>query len=166
MQHNTQVPVWKQNNRQHASFHHEVVTDVKQMPIWPIIIIIISYIIMNLMAVEKSECAFLWGFFRTLWYTKSRVNKVWHWVIRIPSPQHPVRSVIRSSIQSYVRFDAEMPGRLCLSVKCNLVQGINHEWLLVLLLLICILIAGKHLISCWSAFWPVTAWRWSPRTST
>ena len=29
------------NNRQHASPHHEVATDVKQMPIRPIIIIII-----------------------------------------------------------------------------------------------------------------------------
>ena len=41
MQHNTQVPVGKHNNRQHASPHHEVATDVKQMPIRPIIIIII-----------------------------------------------------------------------------------------------------------------------------
>ena len=40
MQHNTQVPVGKHNNRQHASPHHEVATDVKQMPIRPIIIII------------------------------------------------------------------------------------------------------------------------------
>ena len=38
MQHNTQVPVGKHNNRQHASTHHEVATDVKQMPIRPIII--------------------------------------------------------------------------------------------------------------------------------
>ena len=37
-----EVPVGKHNNRQHASPHHEVVTDVKQMPIRPIIIIIIS----------------------------------------------------------------------------------------------------------------------------
>ena len=44
MQHNTQVPVGKHNNRQHAS-HHEVATDVKQMPIRPIIIIIIIIII-------------------------------------------------------------------------------------------------------------------------
>ena len=41
VQHNTQVPVGKHNNRQHASPHHEVATDVKQMPIRPIIIIII-----------------------------------------------------------------------------------------------------------------------------
>ena len=41
MQHNTQVPVGKHNNRQHASPHHEVATDVKQMPIRTIIIIII-----------------------------------------------------------------------------------------------------------------------------
>ena len=41
MQHNTQVPVGKHNDRQHASPHHEVATDVKQMPIRPIIIIII-----------------------------------------------------------------------------------------------------------------------------
>ena len=41
MQHNTQVPVGKHNNRQHASPHREVATDVKQMPIRPIIIIII-----------------------------------------------------------------------------------------------------------------------------
>ena len=34
-------PVGKHNNRQHASSHHEVATDVKQMPIQPIIIIII-----------------------------------------------------------------------------------------------------------------------------
>ena len=39
MQHNTQVPVGKHNNRQHASPHHEVATDVNQMPIRPIIII-------------------------------------------------------------------------------------------------------------------------------
>ena len=38
VQHNTQVPVGKHNNRQHASLHHEVATDVKQMPIRPIII--------------------------------------------------------------------------------------------------------------------------------
>ena len=44
MQHNTQVPVGKHNNRQHASPHHEVATDVKQMPIRPIIIIIIIII--------------------------------------------------------------------------------------------------------------------------
>ena len=37
MQRNTQVPVGK-HNRQHASHHHEVATDVKQMPIRPIII--------------------------------------------------------------------------------------------------------------------------------
>ena len=41
MQRNTQVPVGKHNDRQHASPHHEVATDVKQMPIRPIIIIII-----------------------------------------------------------------------------------------------------------------------------
>ena len=41
MQHNTQVPVGKHNNRQHAPPYHEVATDVKQMPIRPIIIIII-----------------------------------------------------------------------------------------------------------------------------
>ena len=40
MQRKTQVPVRKHNNRQHASPHHEVATDVKQMPIRPIIIII------------------------------------------------------------------------------------------------------------------------------
>ena len=40
VQRNTQVPVGKHNNRQHASPHHEVATDVKQMPIRPIIIII------------------------------------------------------------------------------------------------------------------------------
>ena len=34
-----EVPVGKHNNRQHASSHHEVATDVKQMPIRPIIII-------------------------------------------------------------------------------------------------------------------------------
>ena len=28
-----------------------------------------------------------------------------------------------SSILSYVGFDTDMPGRLCLSVKCNLIQG-------------------------------------------
>ena len=39
MQHNTQVPVGKHNNRQHASLHHEAATDVKQMPIRPIIIL-------------------------------------------------------------------------------------------------------------------------------
>ena len=33
-------PVGKHNNRQHASPHHEVATDVKQMPIIIIIIII------------------------------------------------------------------------------------------------------------------------------
>ena len=38
VQHNTQVPVGKHTNRQHASPHHEVATDVKQMPIRPIII--------------------------------------------------------------------------------------------------------------------------------
>ena len=37
VQHNTQVPVGKHNNRQHASPNHEVATDVKQMPIRPII---------------------------------------------------------------------------------------------------------------------------------
>ena len=41
MQRNTQVPVGKHNDSQHASPHHEVATDVKQMPIRPIIIIII-----------------------------------------------------------------------------------------------------------------------------
>ena len=41
MQRNTQVPVGKHNNRQHASPHHEVATDVKQMPIRPIIIIVL-----------------------------------------------------------------------------------------------------------------------------
>ena len=45
MQHNTQVPVGKHNKRQHASPHHEVATDVKQMPIRPIIIIIIIIVI-------------------------------------------------------------------------------------------------------------------------
>ena len=35
-----EVPVGKHNNRQHASPHHEVATDVEQMPIRPIIIII------------------------------------------------------------------------------------------------------------------------------
>ena len=45
MQRNTQVPVGKHNNRQHASPHHEVATDVKQMPIRPIINIIIIIII-------------------------------------------------------------------------------------------------------------------------
>ena len=45
MQRNTQVPVGKHNNRQHASPHHEVATDVKQMPIQPIIIIIIIIVI-------------------------------------------------------------------------------------------------------------------------
>ena len=39
MQHNTQVPVGKHNDKQHASPHHGVATDVKQMPIRPIIII-------------------------------------------------------------------------------------------------------------------------------
>ena len=38
MQLNTHVPIGKHNNRQHASPHHEVATDVKQMPIRPIII--------------------------------------------------------------------------------------------------------------------------------
>ena len=38
VQRNTEVPVGKHNNRQHASPHHEVATDVKQMPIRPIII--------------------------------------------------------------------------------------------------------------------------------
>ena len=37
VQRNTQVPVGKHNNGQHASPHHEVATDVKQMPIRPII---------------------------------------------------------------------------------------------------------------------------------
>ena len=41
MQHNTQVPVGKYNNRQHASPHNEVATDVKQMPIRPIIILLL-----------------------------------------------------------------------------------------------------------------------------
>ena len=41
------VPVGKHNNRQHASPHHEVATHVKQMPIWPIIIIVTAS---NLMA--------------------------------------------------------------------------------------------------------------------
>ena len=39
MQRNIQVPVEKHDNRQQAFPHHEVVTDVKQMPIRPIIII-------------------------------------------------------------------------------------------------------------------------------
>ena len=43
MQRNTQVPVGKHNNRQHASPHHEVATYVKQMPIQPIIIIIVIH---------------------------------------------------------------------------------------------------------------------------
>ena len=37
MQRKTQVPLGKHINRQHASPHHEVATDVKQMPIRPII---------------------------------------------------------------------------------------------------------------------------------
>ena len=41
MQLNTQVPVGKHNNRQHASPQHEVATDVKQMPIRPIIVILL-----------------------------------------------------------------------------------------------------------------------------
>ena len=57
MQHNTQVPVGKHNNRQHASPHHEVATDVKQMPIRPIIIIIM----MSLMTVIK------WKHFPRYW---------------------------------------------------------------------------------------------------
>ena len=40
MQRNTQVPFGKHNNRQHVSSHHEVATDVKQMPIRPIVIVI------------------------------------------------------------------------------------------------------------------------------
>ena len=44
VQRNTQVPVGKHNNRQHASPHHEVAIDVKQMPIRPIIIILYYYI--------------------------------------------------------------------------------------------------------------------------
>ena len=42
----TQVPVGKHNNRQHACPHHEVATDVKQMPIRPIIIIIIILLLL------------------------------------------------------------------------------------------------------------------------
>ena len=45
MQHNTQVPVGKHDNRQHASPHNEVATDVKQMPIRPIIVVIIIIVI-------------------------------------------------------------------------------------------------------------------------
>ena len=45
MQRNTQGPVGKHNNRLHASPHHEVATDVKQMPIRPIIINIVIVII-------------------------------------------------------------------------------------------------------------------------
>ena len=40
VQRNTQVPIGKRNNRQHASPDHEVDTDVKQMPILPIIILL------------------------------------------------------------------------------------------------------------------------------
>ena len=36
-----EVPVGKHNDRQHASLHHEVATDVKQMPIRPIIYLFI-----------------------------------------------------------------------------------------------------------------------------
>ena len=59
MQHNTQVPVRKHNNRQHASPHHEVATDVEQMPIRPIIIIIIT---INKRLLTKSilQNAWLW----------------------------------------------------------------------------------------------------------
>ena len=39
VQRNTQVPVGKHDNRQLASPHHEVATDVKQIPIRPIIIL-------------------------------------------------------------------------------------------------------------------------------
>ena len=42
---NCPIPAGKHNNRQHASPHHEVATDVKQMPIRPIIIIIIIIVI-------------------------------------------------------------------------------------------------------------------------
>ena len=52
MQRNTQVPVGKHNNRQHAFPHHEVATDVKQMPIRPIIIIII---IMNRVSIGSDN---------------------------------------------------------------------------------------------------------------
>ena len=38
-----EVPVGKHNDRQHASPHHEVATDVKQMPIRPIIIKLSGY---------------------------------------------------------------------------------------------------------------------------
>ena len=53
----TSVPVGKHNNRQHASPHHEVATDVKQMPIRPIIIIIIIY-----NSVHKSRQFLHYGF--------------------------------------------------------------------------------------------------------
>ena len=38
-------PVGKHYDRQYSSPHHEVATDVKRMPIWPIIIIIIVIVI-------------------------------------------------------------------------------------------------------------------------
>ena len=47
VQRKTQVPVGKHNNRQHVSPHHEVATDVKQMPIRPIIIYSFVFIFMK-----------------------------------------------------------------------------------------------------------------------
>ena len=70
MQHNTQVPVGKHNNRQHASPHHEVATDVKQMPIRPIIIIIIiiiNQVVVTAIVISTNTCRacigvwILWG---------------------------------------------------------------------------------------------------------
>ena len=46
-----EVPVGKHNNRQHASPHHEDATDVKQMPIRPIIFISIVIVIVIVVVV-------------------------------------------------------------------------------------------------------------------
>ena len=40
----------------------------------------------------------------------------------IPIAHQPYLGLV-SSILSYVGFDTDMPGCLCLSVKCNLIQG-------------------------------------------
>ena len=65
MQRNTQVPVGKHNNRQHASPHHEVATDVKQMPIRPIIILSYYYL------VHRRPCR--------QWAGRHHIRDICHW---------------------------------------------------------------------------------------
>ena len=71
MQHNTQVPIGKHNNRQHASPRHKVATDVKQMPIRPINIRPINKEVVIYQCMLKARW---WCWFQN---TLISVNPVW-----------------------------------------------------------------------------------------